>query len=195
MNMKVRIRTFLRKRSVKLALLVVTAIIISTAGTTVFFSLQSASNIEVSEAPVHFTAGDDSTAAGYTPGTNETYASLSGLKAYPNVTLTYEQAMNLTNADTGAHDVRLRHITITPSSGSDPVGNYTQIDFILIDTSGTPRGTLTYTTTGDNWDIPSSTSYVSIPAGEEWRVQVQTKAVAGAKKSLSCVIEVAVDVQ
>jgi hypothetical protein len=195
MGIRHRINNVLSKRSVKLIFLLFTAIVISTTSTTVYFALQSSSSVETAEAVVHFTNGDDSSTAGYSAGTNETYAQLATLSAYPNITLTYEQALNLTNTDASAHNVRLRPISISPTSGTASVGNFTQIDFILIDTTNTVRGTLTYTTTGDNWNIPSATSYVSLPATTEWTIKVQTKAVAGAKKNISCNIEIAVDVQ
>ena len=195
MGIRHRISDVLSRRSIKLVFLLFTAIVISTTSTTVYFALQTSSSVETAEAVVHFTNGDDSSAAGYSPGANETYARLSSLSAYPNVTLTYEQAMNLTNTDASAHNVRLRPISISPTSGTDSVGNFTQIDFILIDTTNTVRGTLTYTTTGDNWIVPSATSYVSLPATTEWTIKVQTEAAAGAKKNISCNIEIAVDVQ
>lgn len=195
MGIRHRINNILSRRSIKLVFLLFTAIVISTTSTTVYFALQTSSSVETAEAVVHFTDGDDSSAAGYSAGTNETYAQLASLSAYPNITLIYEQAMNLTNTDTSAHNVRLRPISISPTSGTASVGNFTQIDFILIDTTNTVRGTLTYTTTGDNWNIPSATSYVSLPATTEWIIKVQTKAVAGAKKNISCNIEIAVDVQ
>ncbi|RLI10628.1 hypothetical protein DRO42_00525 [Candidatus Bathyarchaeota archaeon] len=194
-TVKQRLGQLLSKRSVKLLFLLFTAIVISTASTTVYYALLSSSSVTTAEAVVHFTAGGDSTAAGYSAGTNETYAQLTSLKAYPNVTLTYEQAMNVTNTDTSSHQIRLRHVSISPSSGDSSVGNFTQIDFKLVDKSGTVQATLTYTTTGDTWNTPSPTSYVSIPASTQWAIRVETKAVAGAKKSIACSIEIAVDVQ
>jgi hypothetical protein len=80
-----------------------------------------------------------------------------------------------------------------PVSGTDSVGNFTRIDFILRDVSGAVQRTITYTTTGDNWITPATTAYVTIPAGVEWTIQVETKAAAGAK-AVSCYIEFAIDV-
>lgn len=194
MTSKGKIRNLLNRRGVKLLFLMITAIVISTASTTVYYALLSESSVTTAEATVHFTDGDDSTAAGYSAGANETYARLTSIKAYPNVTLTYEQAMNVTNTDASAHQIRLRHVTISPGSG-DSIGNFTQIDFKLVDVSGTVQRTLSYTTTGDSWNTPSPTTYVSLPASTEWTIRVETKATAGAKKNVSCSIELAVDVQ
>jgi len=195
MKMKQRLGQILSRRSVKMVFLIFTAIVISTASTTVYYALLSSSAVTTEEAAVHFTAGDDSTEAGYSPGTNETYAELTDIKAYPNITLTYEQAMNVTNTDTSAHQIRLRHVSISPGDGDDSVGNFTSIAFKLVDTSGAVQGTLEYTTTGDDWNEPSPTGYVSLPASTEWIIRVETKAAPGAKKNVACSIEIAVDVQ
>ena len=187
-----RISNFFNRKSIKLGMLIISALLIATTSTNVYYGILQGNTVGIVEAKVHFTAGDDSTAAGYSAGLNETYCSLS-LNAYANITLYYEQAVNITNIDTSAHDIRLRHVTITPASGTDSVGNFTQIDFKLVDVAGTVQRTITYTTTGDTWTTPSPTAYITIPAGTEWTIQAETKAAAGAKK-VSCYIEFAVDV-
>ena len=187
-----KIGSFFNRKSVKLGMLLISALLIATTSTNVYYGILQANTIGIVEAKVHFTAGDDSTAAGYSPGLNETYCALS-LNAYPNVTLYYEQAVNITNTDTAAHDIRLRHVTVTPASGSDYVGNFTQIDFKLVDVAGTVQRTITYTTTGDTWNTPAPSAYISLPASTEWTIQVETKATAGAK-AVSCYIEIAIDV-
>ena len=187
-----RIGNFFNRKSIKLGMLILSALLIATTSTNVYYGILQGNTVGIVEAKVHFTDGDDSTAAGYNPGLNETYCALS-LNAYANITLYYEQAVNITNIDATAHDIRLRHVTITPASTDDSVGNYTQIDFKLIDVSGTVQETITYTTTGDTWNTPSPTAYVTLPAGTEWTIQVETKAAAGAK-AVSCYIEFAIDV-
>ena len=187
-----RIGNFFNRKSIKLGMLILSALLIATTSTNVYYGILQGNTVGIVEAKVHFTDGDDSTAAGYNPGLNETYCALS-LNAYANVTLYYEQAVNITNIDAAAHDIRLRHVTITPASTDDSVGNFTQIDFKLIDVSGTVQETITYTTTGDNWVTPLPTAYVTLPANTEWTIQVETKAAAGAK-AVSCYIEFAIDV-
>lgn len=191
-----KLERIMAKRSTKLLFLLISTSLIMTASAAVYYALLMESDVTISEAKVYFTDGDDSSAAGYSPGTNNTYAQLASLKAYPNVTLTYEQAVNVTNTDDSAHDIRLRHISITPASGDD-VGNFTSITFYLIDTTGGVQGTLTYTVSGSSWDPPSSpTDWESLPGSNtEWTIKVETKAVAGAKSSISCSITIAIDVQ
>lgn len=193
MKKRGKIGEFFNKKSIKLSLLLISALLIAATSTNVYYGLLSESSVGIIEAKVHFTAGDDSTAAGYTPGANETYCRLS-LNAYANVTLYYEQAVNITNTDTVAHDIRLRHVTISPTSGDVSVGNFTQIDFKIVDKAGTVQRTLTYTTAGDTWVVTGSpTAYITLPASTEWTIQVETRAEPGAKQ-VSCWIEIAIDV-
>jgi len=193
MKKRGKIGEFFNRKSIKLGLLLISALLIATTSTNVYYGLLSESSVGVVEAKVHFTAGDDSTAAGYSPGANETYCRLS-LNAYANVTLYYEQAVNITNTDTAAHDIRLRHVTISPTSGNVAVGNFTSLIFHIVDKAGTIQRTLTYTTTGDTWNTPGApTAYVSLPASTEWTIQVETRAAPGASK-VSCWLEIAIDV-
>lgn len=187
-----KIGSFFNRKSVKLGMLLISALLIATTSTNVYYGILQGNTIGIVEAKVHFTAGDDSTAAGYTPGQNETYCALS-LNAYPNVTLYYEQAVNVTNTDAAPHDIRLRHVTINPATGNEAVGNFTQFDFKLVDVSGTVQRTLTYNTTGDNWNTPSPTAYITLPASTEWTILVETKATAGATAE-TCYVEFAIDV-
>ena len=182
----------MRKRSVKLFFLLISASLIMTASAAVYYALLMEPEVTISAAPVHFTDGDDSSAAGYSPGTNNTYASLS-LKAYPNVTLTYEQAVNVTNTGDSDHDIRLRHVSISPASGDD-VGNFTSIIFYLIDAAGNVKATFDYNTTGSSWNTPETTDWMSITQTAEWTIKIETVAVAGAK-SVSCSITIAIDVK
>ena len=57
----------------------------------------------------------------------------------------------------------------------------------------TVQRTLTYNTTGDNWNTPSPTAYVTLPASTEWTIQIETKAAAGASAE-TCYLELAIDV-
>jgi len=192
MKKRGKIGEFFNRKSIKLSLLLISALLIATTSTNVYYGLLSESSVGIVEAKVHFTAGDDSTAAGYTPGANATYCRLS-LNAYANVTLYYEQAVNITNIDTAAHNIRLRHVSIGPASGHESVGNFTSIEFKIVDSAGDVQRTLTYTTIGDTWITPSPTAYVTLPASTEWTLQIETRAAPGAKK-VSCWIEIALDV-
>jgi len=193
MKKRGKIADFFNRKSIKLSLLLISALLIATTSTNVYYGLLQENTVGIVEAKVHFIAGDDSTAAGYTAGTNETYCKLN-FNAYANVTLYYDQAVNITNTDAAAHDIRLRQVAIDPTSGDPSVGHSTSIEFNLVDKAGVTQRTLTYPTTGDTWNVPGApTAYITLPAATEWTIQVETRAAPGAKV-VSCWIEIAIDV-
>lgn len=179
------------RKSLDLIVLLVISLLIIAASAAVYYAMLAQTTATVAVVPVYFKAGGDSTGV-FTPGTNNTYASLS-LDAYPNVTLTYDQAVNLTaSAD---KEVQLRHVSINPGDGDPSVSNFTSVVFTLIKADSTVNGTLTYTASGDNWAEPTSTGYVPILNGEEWTIKIEIKAAAGANTGVSTTIVIAVDVK
>lgn len=178
------------RKSLDLIVLLVISMLIIAASAAIYYAMLAQTTATVAVASVYFSTGDDSSGI-LTLGDNDTYASLS-LDAYPNVTLYYDQAVNLTA--TAAKDVQLRHVSINPNDPS--VSNFTSVVFRLIQADGTEVGTLTYTTTGDVWTEPATpTGYVAIGAGEEWTIKVEIKAAAGANTGVSTTIVIAVDVK
>jgi hypothetical protein len=178
------------RKYVDLLVLVLISAFVVSASAAIYYAMTTQSSATVTAAAVYFIAGGDSSGI-LTLGTNNTYASLS-LIAYPNVTLNYDQAVNLTA--TVAKQVQLRHVSVSPNNNPS-VGNFTSVVFRLIRANGAEVGTLTYTTTGNTWNTPSSTGYVTIDAGEKLAIKVEIKAVAGAKTGASTTIVIAVDVR
>jgi len=125
-------------------------------------------------------------------GPNGTWCNLA-LKAYPNATMTYEEPLNLTNTGTQV-SIKLRAISISPASGNVQVSNFTFINFTLHDQTGAIKGSLNYTTNGNDWNTPSMTD-VTMNANDVWYITIQTKAAAGAQSNIVANIEIAVDVQ
>jgi hypothetical protein len=186
------IRNILFRKEMKLVTLLLTSLLVASASAFVYYAMLAQSTATVDVAAVHFIAGDDSSGV-FTPGANDTYAELS-LKAYPNVTLTYDQAVNLTA--TAAKDVQLRHVSIDPDDGDPSVSNFTSVVFTLIDGTGGVKGTLTYTSSGDDWTEPASaTGYQQITNGEKWTIKIEIKAAAEANTGVWTRIVIAVDVR
>lgn len=177
------------RRHMDLLVLLLISVFVVSASAAVYYTMNAQSTATVSAAPVYFIAGGDSSGV-LTLGTGNTYAQLS-LNAYPNVTLYYDQAVNLTA--TATKQVKLSPVSVTPNNDVS-VSNFTSIVFRLIRADGTEVGTLSYTTTGSSWNIPSATSYLSISAGEKLAIKVEIKATAGAKSGVSTIIVIAVDV-
>jgi len=180
------------RKSMKFLTLLLTSMLIATASASIYYTMLMQSKATIAVAAVYFTNGGDSSGI-YTPGTNNTYASLS-ISAYPNVTMTYEQAVNITA--TAAKEVRLRHISISPDDDDPSVSNFTSVVFRLINSTGSVKGTLTYTTSGDVWSEPTTpTDYEAIGAGEKWTIKIELKAAPGAWIGVSTTIVIAVDVK
>jgi hypothetical protein len=189
-NVKLREISF--RKPVKFLTLLLTAMLIATASAAVYYSLTIVPTVTISATKVSFVQGSD-WPSGSLMGTNSTSVSLA-LKAYPNATLTYEQPLNISNTDTLAHSVRLRHVSITPASGSAGVSNFTFINFTLIQPNGTTVSSFDYTTSGNIWSTPSM-NYLSLAGNTQWTVEIQTRAAAGATNGLTCSMVIAVDVQ
>lgn len=182
-----------RRRLDFLVLLVISMLVVA-ASAAIYYAMFSKATTTIAAAPVYFAWGGDSTGV-LTLGDNDTSASLS-LDAYPNVTLIYEQAVNLT-AD-AAREVRLRHVSISPDDGDSSVSNFTSVVFTLINSTGDVKGALTYTVTAatDTWNEPATpTSWEAIAALEEWTMKIEITAADTANGGVSSTITIAVDVR
>jgi hypothetical protein len=87
----------------------------------------------------------------------------------------------------------LRHVSISPASGGSQVGNFTFFNFVVENTAGVAQASFNYTTTGNNWNTPASTSYMTLPANTQWIIYVETKAAAGAN-AVTANLQISVDV-
>ena len=190
------LRKTLSKKSARLLTLLLTTLLIASASAVVYYSLTLTSTVTTAAPPVIFIAGTDSTEAGATGyGTDGTWVSLASLSAYPNATLTYDEAIKINNTDTGTHQFRLRHVTINNDTDTS---NFHSIIFKLIAPNGTQYGgDFTYDNSDGNdlWDPPSDMSYMNILAAEEWAVKVLTKAASGASTGVTADITIYLDVQ
>lgn len=191
------IRKTLFRKEIKLVTLLLTSLLVASASAAVYYSMVMEASVTTAAADIAFVAGGDSTEAGATGyATDGTWVRLASLKAYPNVTLTYDEAINITNQGASAHTFRLAHSSISPN-GTDPVSNFTSITFKLIAPNGTQYGgDFTYSTGGDDtWETPSDMNYQSIQAGEEWAVKVEILGASVATTGQTVEIDIHVDVQ
>jgi len=187
-------RAQLLKRTTFVTLLLASALIV-TAIAAVYYSLTMEPKVTVTPATVVFAQGAD-WPTGSELGANSTWVRLA-LKAYPNATLVYDQPLNISNTDgSNSHDFRLRHVSITPADANQQVSNFTFIRFVVKNTAGVSQASFNYSaTSGDTWTTPSTTSYLTLPAGTQWVIYVETKAAAYANTNIVASIQIAVDVQ
>jgi len=179
------------KKSTKLILLLISTLLIASASAAIYYSLSLKANVTTNAATVLFGQGSD-WPSGSSMGTGNTSVTLS-IKAYPNATLTYEQALKVNNTGNTTPSVKLRHISITNTTAD--VANFTFIKIILLDDTNTTKGYLNYTVSGNNFTLSSSSSYQQMDANDVWSIRIETKAVADASESITVNLQIAVDIR
>lgn len=180
-------------KSVKMLILTLLSVITVSVSAATYYSMVMQPAVTITGATIRFVTGSD-WPNGSQLGDNGTYVKLA-LNAYPNATLTYDEPLNISNTDGADHQFRLRHVSITPTTGSASVSNFTFINFVVKNASGVPQASFNYTTSADNWNTPSATSYMTLPANTQWIIYVETKATASANGNIVANIQIAVDVQ
>ena len=170
-----------------LVLLLVSTIVVSVSAA-VYYSLNMTSTITTAANDVYFVEGPDNDTAGVTIFNDAKSATLSLLKAYANMTMTYDDPIRVRNNNTGtAFTVRLRPISRS--------GGAQYFSFICFTLNTTTPVSLNYTSNGASWTDPSATDFVTVNANTEYRVTVQTMASATATSGQVAAIEIAVDVE
>lgn len=186
-------KLLLRKEMTLIAVLLASTLVAS-AIAAIYYSLTMQPDVTVTPATIRFAQGAD-WPTGSVMGANSTWVRLA-IKAYPNATLVYDKPLNISNTDgSNSHQFRLRHVSITPTTGSAQVSNFTFINFVIKNTAGASQASFNYTTSGDTWTTPSTTSYLTLPANTQWILYVETKAAANANTNIVAGIQIAVDVQ
>jgi len=178
------------KKSVKFLTLLISALLIATASATMYYSL-SISGTVTTAVTIRFGQGAD-WPAGSTMGTGNTSVTLA-LKAYPNSTLVYAEALKVNNTSTGTPSVRLRNNSIT--NGTADVGNFTFINITLINDTNALMGYLNYTVSGNNFILSQSTNYQQMDSSDVWKIRIETKAKANALPDISVSLQIYLDVE
>jgi hypothetical protein len=182
------IKRVLSSKSMKFVTLLLTAMLIASASAAVYYSLSMTSTITTAANDVYFITGADATAAGTSIFNNNRSATLVSLKAYANMTTSYDDPIRVRN-NNGAttFSVRLRPVTL--------VGNAQYFTFINFTLQTSTRISLNYTSNGASWTTPSTTGWATVNAGTNYAIVVQTKASATATSGQTATIEIAIDVQ
>jgi len=175
-------------KSAKMLILTLMSILVISATAAVYYSLDMTSTITTAANDVYFILGPDNATAGVSIFNDNKSATLTQLKAYPNITMTYDDPIRVRNNHTSTnYSVRLR-----PVSRSGGPAYFVYINFTL-QTSTTIS--LNYTSNGSTWTNPSSTSFVELTANTEYAIVVQTMANATAPSSQTASIEIAIDIE
>lgn len=178
------------KKSMKFFTLLLTAILIASVSAGTYLSLTMTSTVSVYQSNVYFVEGSDNNTAGAVlalDNTNTT-ATITGLRAYPNATFTYENVTLVrNNATSGTTQIRLAP-DVNPSANPE---DFEYVKFML---NGTSARWLNFTSNGSAWSNTGTTTWITIPTSTQWPVAIVTKATAGATVSDSVTITIKVDV-
>jgi hypothetical protein len=183
------IRKLLVRKEMKLLTLLLTSLLIATASASVYYSLTLQSKTTVSSPAVKFVTATDFPGPG--GDLQDSWVRLN-VKSYPNVTLTYERAVNISNTDSASRQIRLTPGTPT----GDAASNWDYIKFLVYNDAipGVMQGFLNYTG-GGSWTNTGQTSWMTIDNGVEWTIRVITKSPSSATLTAVCNIVVSLDVQ
>jgi len=184
------IKKILSSKSMKFVTLLLTSMLIASASAAVYYSLSMTSTITTAANDVYFVIGAtaDATAAGTSIFDGNKSATMTLLKAYPNMTMSYDDPLRVRNNNTStAFNVRLKPISRT--------GNAAYFKFINFTLQTSTRISLNYTSNGVSWSDPSTSGWVSVAANTNYAIVVQTQASATATSGQTATIQIAIDVE
>ena len=182
-----------KRKYLDLIVLLMISTFVITVSAQVYYSLGAKSTISTATTDVYFVKGVDNMTAGVSLSPQNTYATLTDLKAYPNASFTYTDPLRVRNNHTiTGYTIRLNPVSL---SGNDT--EFVYVNFLL--RNGTSQASptlasLNYNCSGGSWTIPSATGWVQIPADTEYAITIVTMAKDNAA-SAQVEIEIAVDVE
>ena len=182
------IKKILYRKEMKIVTLLLTSMLIASASAAVYYSLSMQSTITTATNDVYFISGADATAAGTSIFNNNKSAILSSLKAYPNMTMSYDDPIRVRNNNGATNfNVRLRPVTRT--------GDALYFSYINFTLQTSTKISLNYTSNGASWTDPSTSGWATVNANTNYAIVVQTKASTSATSGQTASIEIAIDVQ
>jgi hypothetical protein len=177
-----------KRKSLDLIVLLMISVFVISASAAVYYSLGMTSTITTAANDVYFVKGPDNQTAGVTLFNDNKSATLASLKAYPNMTMTYDDPIRVrNNHTTSSYNVRLRPVSRT--------GNAQYFVFINFTLNTTTPVSLNYTSNGVGWTDPQETVFVQVSANTEYALCVQTMANVTAPSGQPATIEIAIDVE
>lgn len=167
-NFFARMRSFAAAKPL-LAIAIVGSVGLAAAAITITYTTSSTVTTTVTEAPVQFVAGDDSTLApyvsGYSISTNKTYFAAT-VKGIPEATVTIGDLVKIANVDSVSHVVTLSTTQVSNAKVSAYV-----ID--VHDANGVRQQTMTLT-------AASPSVAFTLPAGQTWSAKLTLTLLSGA---------------
>jgi len=175
-------------KSTKMLVLTLMSILVISATAAVYYSLEATSTITTAANDIYFTLGPDNSTAGVNLFNDNKSATLTDLKAYPNISMTYDDPIRVRNNHaTNPYNVRLRPVTMSGSAA-----DFVYINFTL---QTSTKVSLNYTSNGASWTTPDTTEFVNVSNSTECAIIVQTMATATAASGQTATIEIAIDIE
>jgi len=182
------IKKILSGKSMKFVTLLLTSMLIASASALVYYSLSMTSTITTASTnDVYFVSGVDAGTAGTNILEGKKTATLASLKAYPNMTMSYDDPIRVRNNASASFSVRLRHVSRT--------GDAANFEFISFTLNTTTTISLNYTSNGVSWTDPSASGWETVSPNTEYAIIVRTRADATAPIDQIATIVIAIDVQ
>jgi hypothetical protein len=180
-------------KSIKMLILTLMSVLVISVTAATYYSLTLTSSIDVYQADVYFVEGSDNgtSAVVLTLDSTNTTTTITGLRAYPNMTFTYENVTLVRNNSTiAASNIRLTPGAITPANPAD----FVYVKFMLNATNLGDRRWLNYTSNGVSWTVPPASSWTSIGVSTQWPVVIMTMANSTATVGNTVTIGITIDV-
>ena len=182
------------KKAIKLMALLLTSLLIGFVSAQTYTELfMYGNNITIGTAGVKFVAGANTTTMGggnaiNAAGTTVTFGQIPNIE--PSQTVTYDQAVNITNGGSAAKNITLTLDSITGNFST----NFDYLNITIIAANGTALGnSVELVSSGTN--VTTSGVISSITNGETWTVRwiMNTKASATIGESISVTLKVKVE--
>jgi len=162
-----------KRKLLRLLSFLLSAMLVTTVSAAVYnYMYLQASPIGVETPKVRFVAGND---AASTIGTNGTYAKITNMTGWPNVTRIYQDALRIQNLDTGAHSCELMFDSWS--------GNTANVAYIYVKVFNTVGGTQQGGTLSVS--AGNSTGTFNLPGSTTWYLQWEIKWNGGALSTYS----------
>ena len=146
-------------------------------------------DINIISASVYFTEGSNTTTLGGVIGSTGTTVDFGTISIEPGQTLTYDEAVNITNQ---AGTTKMINLSLYELTGQFSA-NFEYIEISVVAANGTTVGNaINITSSGSN---VTSTGLISMPNGAEWAIKLVVKAKATATPGASVSITLKVRVE
>lgn len=169
-------------RSMRLATLLLTSLLIGTASAAVYQQLWMNANITAAAATVKFTSGNDGASAGATISTDGTYVKFNSLGGWPNATRIYTEAVNITNSDTGSHTISVVFSSLTGTIGT----SYFRVQ--MMNNQGVLQASILTINTSTTAGATTGTATIPNGATGIWSLQFQVNWASGTSAGTSAAI-------